>query len=70
MVFQESMLNWRKEGGVSLPWLYVHSSICETYLVLWFSRDLCSIGEEGGVNLALVYVVLLYVKLIGVVVFQ
>ena len=23
----------RGGGGVSLPWVYVHSSICETYLV-------------------------------------
>ena len=29
VVFQRSMLNW----GVCLPLVYVHSSICETYLV-------------------------------------
>ena len=32
VVFQRSMLNSRR-GGVSLPWVYVHSSICETYSV-------------------------------------
>ena len=32
VVFWRSMLNWRR-GGVSLPWVYVHASICETYLV-------------------------------------
>ena len=27
MVLHGSMLNW----GVHLPWVYVHSAICETY---------------------------------------
>ena len=53
VVFQRSMLNWRK--GVHLPSVYVHSSICETYLVYWFSRDLCLIGGRG-IHLPLVYV--------------
>ena len=49
---------------VSLPWVYVHSSICETYLVKVVFRDLCSIGG-GGVSLSWVYMcILLYVKLI------
>ena len=42
-------------GGVSLPWVYVHSSICETYLVYWFSRDLCLNGGRG-IHVPLVYV--------------
>ena len=29
MVFQRSMLNWRR-GGVNLPWVYMKSAICET----------------------------------------
>ena len=59
VVFQRSMLNWRK---VHLPVVYVHSSICETYLVWWFSRDLCSIEGE---YICLWYMcILLYVKLI------
>ena len=33
VVFQRSMLNLRRGDGVSLPWVYVYSSICETYLV-------------------------------------
>ena len=54
MVFQKSIINWRREGwglsalvewafidllligeegGVNLPWVYVHSAIYETYLV-------------------------------------
>ena len=32
--------------GVHLPWVYVHSSICQTYWVQWCFKDLCSIG--GG----------------------
>ena len=52
-------------GGVSLPWVYVHSSIYETYLVWWFPRDLCLIGWEGGVSLPWVYVhSAIYLKLI------
>ena len=30
MVLYGSMLDWRR-GGVSLPQVYVHSAICETY---------------------------------------
>ena len=59
VVFQRSMLNWRK---VHLPLVYVHSSICETYLVWWFSRDLCSI--EGGYICLWYMCILPYVKLI------
>ena len=83
LVFQRSMLHWRRggvnchgymcivpyiymkliwcngfqeiyapseEGWGQLPWVYVHCAIYiyETYLVYWFSRDLCSIGGEVG----------------------
>ena len=48
MVFQRSILNWL---GVDLPYVYVHCAICETYLVYWFSRDICLIGWGGGVSL-------------------
>ena len=41
-VLQASILNW----GVSLPWVFVHCAIYETYVVSWFCRDLSSIG--GG----------------------
>ena len=41
-VLQASILNW----GVSLPWVFVHCAIYETYLVSWFCRDLCSIGGD------------------------
>ena len=55
----------RGGDGVSLPWVYVHSAIYETYLVQWFSRDLWSIGGGGGVSLPWVYVhSAIYMKLI------
>ena len=57
------------EQGVCLPLVYVHSSICETYSVLWFSRDLCSIGGGGYVWLQYMCI-LLYVKLIQCCVFH
>ena len=31
VVLHRSMVDYRR--GVHLPWVYVHSSICETYLV-------------------------------------
>ena len=43
-----------EEGGLSatyevtLTWVYVYSAIYETYLVQWFSRDLCLIGGGGA----------------------
>ena len=40
------MVDWRR--GVHLPWVYVHSSICETYSVLWYSMDLWLIGGGGA----------------------
>ena len=35
-------------GGISLPWVYVHSSIYETYLVQWCSLDLWSNWMKGN----------------------
>ena len=32
VVLHRSMANWRR-GGVSLPWVNMHSTICETSLV-------------------------------------
>ena len=49
MVFQISMLDWIKGWGVNLPWVYVHCAIYETYLVSWFSKDLCSLGGGGSI---------------------
>ena len=51
MVLQRSMLKWRRQDGVNLPWVYVHCTIYETYVVYWFSRDLCLIGGGGEVSL-------------------
>ena len=38
------------------PSVCVHSAICETYLVHWYSRDLWTNGGGGGVSLPWVYV--------------
>ena len=80
MVFQKSMVNWRREGwglsalvewafidllligeegGVNLPWVYVHSAIYDTYLkrymcmllyvkLLWCSGLPTMYGQLGG----------------------
>ena len=44
VVFHRSMVNWRRGTLV-----YVHSAICETYMVLWYSIDLWSIGGGLGI---------------------
>ena len=63
VVFQRSMLDWRRGHGVSLPWVYVHSSICQTYLVYWSCTDLCLIGGGGMGSVCHGYLcILLYVK--------
>ena len=43
-------------GVVSLSWVCVHFSICETYFLYCFSIDLCWIGGGSGVSLSWVYV--------------
>ena len=45
-----------EHGGL----VYMHSSICETYLVQWYYIDLWSIGRGGTWYMC----ILLYVKLI------
>ena len=55
VVLHRAMVDQRRGHGVSLPWVYVHSAIYETYLVQWFFRDLWLTGG-GGVSLPLVYV--------------
>ena len=45
--FPEIYTQLEERGGVNLPWVYVHCAVYETYVVYWFSRDLCSIGGEG-----------------------
>ena len=58
-----SWISGQLEGGVNLPWVYVHSSICEAYWVYWCSIDLWSIG--GGSICHGYMCILLYMKLIG-----
>ena len=45
MVFQRSIVNW--SGGKDVSSVYVHSAICDTYVVQWYSIDLLSIGVGG-----------------------
>ena len=33
MYIYPSMVNWRSRRGVSLPWVYVHSALYETYVM-------------------------------------
>ena len=54
--FPEIYARLEEGGEVTLPLVYVHSAIYDSYLVYWFSRDLCSIGGGGEVNLPWVYV--------------
>ena len=42
-------------GGVDVSSIYVHSAICDTYLVYWYFIDVLSIGV-WGVDVSSVYV--------------
>ena len=46
--------------GLPMPQVYMHSAICETYLVQWYSTNLWSIGGGGPWYMS----ILLYGKLI------
>ena len=52
-------------GGITLPWVYVHSAIYENYVVEWCFIDLWS-SRGGGVWLVChgYMCILLYMKLI------
>ena len=65
MVCQRSIVNW---SGVDVSSVYVHSTICETYVVQQYSIDVLSIG--GGYIYPQYMCILLYVKLFSVTVFQ
>ena len=56
VVFHRSMVKWRRWALV-----YVHSAICATYVVQWYSIDLCSHG--GGCICPRYMCILLYVEL-------
>ena len=51
MVFPRSIVNWSE--GLHVSSIYVHSAICETYFVLWYSIDLLSIGVGGRCMLSI-----------------
>ena len=59
------MVNWR---GVHLTLLYVHSAICETYVVYWYSIDLWSVVGGGTSALGICEFCYMW-NLFGVVVF-
>ena len=65
MVFQRSMLNWRRGGGVNLPWVYVH---CAIYMKLIWCNGFLEIYaclEEGVESICHGYMcIMLYMKLI------
>ena len=46
--FSEIYARLEEGGGVSLPWVYVHSSICETFSVVVFQRSKLDWREEWG----------------------
>ena len=48
---------------MNLPWVYVYSAIYDSYLVYWFSRDLCPIGGGVGSICHGYMCILLYMKL-------
>ena len=67
VVFQRSMVNW----GVCLPWVYVHSSICDTDLcisVVVFQRSM--VNGEGGLSAMGICAFFYMWHWFGVVVFQ
>ena len=53
IVFQRSIY-CQLEWGVDVSSVYVHSAICDTYVVQWYSIHLLSIGV--GVHVSSVYV--------------
>ena len=51
------MINWGRRGRISLPWLYLHSTICEKLLQCsGFQEIYAQLEEVGGVSLLLIYV--------------
>ena len=51
MVFQRSMLDWRRGGGVNLPWVYMKHIWCNGFPEIYAQLE-----EGSGVNLQWVYV--------------
>ena len=56
VVLHRSNVNWRRANGVSLPWVYVHSALYDTYFVWCCYMDLCLIRGGAASNLPWVYV--------------
>ena len=64
MVLHRSIVQLEEGIGVSLPWVYVHSAIYETYLVQWCCIDLLLIRGGCGSVCHGYKCILLYMKLL------
>ena len=50
------LMLFRGRGGISLPFVYVHSAIHKTFSMYWFCIDLLFIRGRGGTVCSWVYV--------------
>ena len=41
--------------GISLPWVFVHCAIYETYVVAWFCRDLSIGGGQSAIGICVLF---------------
>ena len=56
LVFQRSMLDWRR-GGVNLPWVYVHCAISAKFSVAVFKASLLDCRGQSAMGIgALCYI--------------
>ena len=62
MVLHKSIVDWRRGCGVSLPWVYVHSTICENcFGVVVLHRSI--VDYRGVRSICHAYMcILLYIK--------
>ena len=67
MVFHRSIVNW--SGGVDVFLVYVHSAICENYLVQQYSIDLLSV-KVGGTCILSICAFCSMCNLFGVILFH
>ena len=65
MVFQRSMLDWRRGGGVNLQWVYMKHIWCNGFPEIYAQLE-----EGRGVNLQWVYVHCAISAKFGVTVFK
>ena len=69
--FCRDLCSFGGEGVVILSWVYVHSSICETYLLLkWFQRFMLEWRKRWSQSAMGICAFFYISNLFGVVVFQ